>query len=499
MTMKNKFIISLLTIVIVGACTYDFPENAEPSLGQTDFTKMVSVGNSITAGFMDGALYTRGQDNSFPAIIAQQASFLGGGTFTQPTVASDNGCFNPTGGCTQGRLVLKNPASPAPAPTAGDNGKSLAPYTGTKANLNNWGVPGVTIQTALTPLLGGPLNSLFNPYYARIASAPGTSTLIGDAAASLASGGTFFTYWLGSNDVLGYAIGGASDPSILTSQDAFQGALNLSLSAMLNAKADAEGAVANIPDVTGIPFFTTLNPLAFKVPESSRAALGVGIDQLNAAINGWNAAINANTSLTPEQKAALLRPTLSKNFDVYPLIIFDETLSDATIPTPGGPFSIPKIRNLKAADNIFLCLTAAADPAGLPGGMGISPANPINEAAHDKFYLTPAEQAEIKAAVDGFNTKIAAAVSTQAARLVLIDINTAYKNIKAGTVSINGSSFTSSISPPFGAFSVDGIHPNARCSAYIANLFIEAINAKWDAKIPICNPNDYAGNALPIP
>lgn len=503
--MKNKFLYSLLVAFAISACTYDFPVQEEPTLGEVDFTKMVSVGNSLTAGFMDGALYANGQNNSFPSIIAAQAEILGGGDFTQPTVASANGCFNPTGGCTQGRLVLKNPASPAPTPTAGDLA-ALADFSAIPKNqLNNWGVPGVTLQTALIAATGGPIgNPAYNPYYKRIASAPSAdgatgSTLIGDAAASLANGGTFFTFWLGNNDVLGYATGGASNPGILTNQTDFQTRFNAALNAMLNAKADAKGAVANIPNVTSIPFFSTINPLAFNVPTASRPALLAGIEQLNAAINGWNAGVDANAGLTEAQKAALRRPTLSTNFNSYPLITLDLTLSDATIPTPNGPFEIPKIRNLVTADGILICLTAGSSPNALPAGMGISPAAPLNEAQFDAFYLTPAEQTEIQTAINGFNQTIATAVNAQASRLVLVDANKALQDVKAGVVTISGSSFTASITPPFGAFSLDGVHPNPRGSAFIANEFIKAINAKWGSKIPLCNPNDFIGNALPTP
>ena len=47
-----------------------------------------------------------------------------------------------------------------------------------------------------------------NPYYARFATAPGTSTVLGDA---LAVNPTFFTFWLGNNDILGYAAGGGAE------------------------------------------------------------------------------------------------------------------------------------------------------------------------------------------------------------------------------------------------------------------------------------------------
>jgi lysophospholipase L1-like esterase len=82
---------------------------------------------------------------------------------------------------------------------------------------------------------------------------------------------------------------------------------------------------------------------------------------------------------------------------------------------------------------------------------------------------------------------------------VLADLNKILKDLKTAPTSINGSSLSASISPPFGAYSTDGIHPNSRGYAYLANKFIETINGKWKSSIPECNPNDYVGNELPIP
>ena len=41
------------------------------STGKADFSKFVSVGNSLTSGFRDGALYLDGQNESFPSMIAK--------------------------------------------------------------------------------------------------------------------------------------------------------------------------------------------------------------------------------------------------------------------------------------------------------------------------------------------------------------------------------------------------------------------------------------------
>ncbi len=503
MKLKTKYSLSLLALFIAGACTYDFPETAEPTIGRADFSKIVSVGGSLTAGHMNGALYSMSQQNSFVNILASQIKKLNGGDFNQPTITGDNGCFNPEGGCTLGRLSLRlsscNPddpsiaATPSPANRPGD-GVAIFSFTGDKAQLNNFGVGGATLGAGLSPAFAA------NPYYARIASEPGASTLIGDAAASLENNGTFFTFWAGNDDILTYAISGGTGTYTPAdgSPTGFASLYNASLSTLLNANTDAKGAVANIPNLTSLPYFSTINPLSFSVPVCSRPALTVGLDQLNAAINGWNAGVEANVDLTAEQKIALKRPTLSKSFDNYPLIIFDATLSNAQIPTPDGPFDIPKIRNLVADDGILLTLSAGSAPSALPGGMGISPANPINEAAHDAFYLTKAEQEEIQNVISQYNMVISDAVSANAERLVLVDVNTALNQVKSGTVTINGSALTASISPPFGGFSLDGVHPNARGNAFIANLFITAINAKFESDIPLANPNDYKGNDLPV-
>ena len=92
--MKNtiKFMIGLLAIGLV-SCEPEF-ENAVTDegfydAGDADFSNYVSLGNSLTAGYADGALYRSGQEDSYPNIMAEQFGFVGGGDFTQP-LTSDN-------------------------------------------------------------------------------------------------------------------------------------------------------------------------------------------------------------------------------------------------------------------------------------------------------------------------------------------------------------------------------------------------------------------------
>lgn len=496
---NNLFYVIAAMVVLMFGCQYEFPEdlNEQPTAGGADFTKMVAVGNSITAGYMDGALYDRGQQNAFVSILAEQMKAVGGGEFNIPDINSENGFFDiGPNNVILGRLVLTvnpNTGSVGPAPIG--QGDLPAPYTGEKALLNNFGVPGVTLGTALLPELGNPNHLLFNPLYGRFASNPGSSTLIGDAAAAMANGGTFFSFWLGNNDVYGYAAGGASNPALLTSDSDFQNRLNLALGAMLNANPEAKGIILNIPSIDLLPHFSLIDPLGIAIPEAIRPQLGAGLAQLNAAINGWNAGITANTDIPEPVKASLLRPTLSTGFDAYPLLILDPSLSDAVIPLPtGGTLTIPKIRNITEADGIKMPLTAQL---ALEEGTGISPLTPLNEMQFDHVYLTKDELEEIRNKINAFNSFISAAAQANSSRLILIDINDFISQVAQGMVSHGNVTLTATIVPPSGAFSVDGMHPNGRAQAFIANLIIEKINEKWGSNIPKTNPNAYPGNDLP--
>ena len=74
---------------------------------------------------------------------------------------------------------------------------------------NNMGVPGAKSYHLLAPGYGnvaGVAAGLANPYYARMATAA-DATVLGDAASV---GATFFSLWIGNNDVLGYVVSGGS-------------------------------------------------------------------------------------------------------------------------------------------------------------------------------------------------------------------------------------------------------------------------------------------------
>lgn len=99
--MKNiKFL--FLSAVLIGftACNdddYDYTPDVEPlpalTGGSVDFSTYVSLGNSLTSGFTDNALFVEAQQNSFPNTLAQQFALVGGGSFTQPLMNDNIGGF----------------------------------------------------------------------------------------------------------------------------------------------------------------------------------------------------------------------------------------------------------------------------------------------------------------------------------------------------------------------------------------------------------------------
>lgn len=497
--MKNikKYIGITLATALLWSCTYEAPEQVEPTSGSADFSKIVAVGNSLTAGYMNAALYDAGQSTSYAAIFAMQAQAVGGGDFNIPMTGSEVGCYNPTGGCTAGHLILQGLDDPKPTPIVPGDPNALAPYSGDKSALNNFGVPGITLATALTPLTGAPAdpgNPAYNPYYARIASNAGTSTVIGDAATALADGGTFLLFWLGNNDVLGYATGGASNEAILTSEGDFDTRFNAALGALLQANGSIKGAVANIPNVLSVPFFKLVPWNAIPMDAATAA-------YANGAYQDYNDGLDAALAYGKIDQAEHDRRWIEFVEGQNGFIVEDDELTTADISEaygyPPGSVVLPNYRHAESTD--LVPLTAGSVLGTLKDPNDPTTVYGVGVAMGDEYLLTPAELSVIQSRTAAFNETIANAVSANSDKLVLIDIHSILEDLAASGATINGSALTASVSPPFGAFSLDGVHPNSRGYAFVANKFIEAVNAKFNASIPLANPNNYSGNALPIP
>ncbi len=228
-----------------------------PARGTADFSRYVAVGNSLTAGYTNDGLYNEGQAVAYPNLIAQQMKLVGGGDFAQPTFSeaqkNGSGYLTFTGFNALGLPQLSRVTTELAITGLGLDGRTplLAPYQGP---LNNLGVPGVRVSDILTPGYGlnNPIG--FNPYFQRLLPA----TLPAGAQSYLqfvsASNPTFFTCWLGNNDVLGFALSGGTVP--VTPSAAFAANYGRLIDSL--TVRGATGAVANISDITTIPFLNTV-------------------------------------------------------------------------------------------------------------------------------------------------------------------------------------------------------------------------------------------------
>ena len=498
----NIFLLGFVIAVLSG-CTYSFPEPETPSSGEADFSKVVVVGNSLSAGFMDGALYDAGQAASYANIVAMQMQAVGGGGFNQPDIKSPIGNFGYSGTTPLGHLILRNPLSPAPAPIVpGDPFNTT--YDGDKAALNNLAVPGMRVVDAEVSGYGG---SFGNPYFARFASSPTTSVL-NDA---IAADGSFIIFWLGGNDALGYATSGATGSSEgdgspgndMTSASVFDQAYKSAIAKLITDNGK-KGILANVPSVSDIPYFTTIPINSIPMDEATAAATNAAFAGLNAALEGLK---NPVFGLDADDLDARMvvyyegnNPVTmhdSKLVDLGPYydMLEGQGVIDAVQRAGLEPFR--QSRPMTNNDLVTLPAAAVLGTESIPG----NPASIIGVGAPlaEQYSLTLADRELIADRIATFNATIKSVADGSNGNIALIDINSIFADFAQNGVVINAGSMDASLFPPFGAFSLDGVHPNQRGSAYVASLFIDQINAAFGSNIPNINPNDWPGNALPIP
>lgn len=515
----KKYVVSLVSAVFfLAACSTEddlieerLENNPEPDTtvlqgdpGTVDFSKYVAIGNSLTAGLMDAALYTNGQANAFPAILANHFRMdgLNGGDFNQPDINAANGFnislndFNNPSNATYGRMEL-NLALRIPTPTPGD---PITPYEGDRSQLNNFGVPGARVLDAVFPGF-----AQFNPFFARFASSPNAS-MIGDATAA---GGTFFTVWLGGNDVLAWANSGgaapdgeiepdaqSTNPSTLTSIGSFTQAYGAVINSLLSVSG-ARGVAITIPSITLLPYFRAVAYNPVPLEQANADALNAAYQQYN---NGLDAAVALGKISADEAASRKIAFTAGPN---NPVVMIDEDLSEADISAaqgaPEGTIVLPKIRQSAQTDLLLLpiALVLGQDLGNGPYG--------LQEAVGDQLILTLNEQIVLNTRLATFNAIIAQTVAATGGRVALLDINQIFANVAGLTpeqatqlgmspaavaaadgvrgIMVDGVNLQPDFSPN-GIISTDGIHPNPKGHALIANEIVHVINEAFDADIP---------------
>lgn len=471
------------------------PDPIVVTSGSANFTDYVSLGNSLTAGFSDAALFRAGQEASFPNMLASQFALAGGGDFNIPFMADDLGGMTLQGNPIAGnRLILSFASgSPAPVPVEGQGSTEISNML--SGPFNNMGVPGAKSYHLLAPgygnLAGVPIGQA-NPYYARFASAS-DATILGDA---VAQNPTFFTLWIGNNDVLGYVTAGGAgvdqtgnlDPSTYGGSDISDpNVVAGSIQAILDAMTanGAGGAIANLPDVTTIPFLTTVPHNPVPLDEATAGLLNAAYAEYNQAMLAFSTNLNplGTPLITPEE--AQRRQISFAAGETNAVVLLDEDLTDLTAVSP----ALINMRQATVEDLVVL-------PASSFIGTLANPADPtsINGVAvplADNWVLTPEEQATANAALVAYNQVIEQLAT--AYDLAFVDANSLLVGINQNGFPLADGSVVTADFGTGGGFSLDGVHPSPRGYAILANAFAEAINAKYGSTLPGVNPLDFTG------
>ncbi|MFM2009834.1 MAG: hypothetical protein RLZZ479_224 [Bacteroidota bacterium] len=493
---KNFKWLLLVSLTFV-ACTNDDDVLVmeEPvSAGSANFTKYVALGDSFAAGYSDGALFVEAQKGAYPNILAQQFAEAGGGAFSTPLMGDNIGGLLLGGNVIAGQRLYFNGSAPVAvsgAPTTNVATKVTGPF-------GNLGVPGAKSYHLIAAGYGnvaGVAAGLANPYYARFATSA-TSTVLADAVAQTP---TFFSLWIGGNDVLGFATSGGigvnqtgnMNPATYGSNDitdptVFASVYN-SLVTGLTANS-AKGVVANLPYVNTLPFFTTV-----PVSPLSPATLGANLSTLNAQLYGplkqaltvFGAGDRINLLSATAANPLLIRDESLPNLSAQLTAAFTPTLGAQTAAFYGAVFG--QARQTTSADLVLLTTQSAigAAPTAANSGLGIAPPAPLNSFGisyplQDMHVLIPSEIAEIKVATDAYNVSIKAIADAKG--LAFVDAKAIMD--KLSTTGIVGNNFTMTSQFVFGgSFSLDGVHPSPRGYALISNAFIDAINSKYSSTL----------------
>ena len=454
--MRKIYIIGALAC-LVASCKPSVNVTVPPTSGDAIFTNYLAIGNSLTAGYADNSLYVTGQLNSYPQRLYEQFALIGdhgaSGKFYQPLLATDMGYPGPRkviGWDTSCLGVVSCGAVDLPGfAMSSDDAK---PYVslGPNHQVNNIGVPG--IRVADYPVVG---YGMSNPYANRFYYDPTTTPL--DELLSRVNNmhPTFFTMWLGANDVLGFATaGGQGDgsgnalPAVLN----YYSANDITPLAVFKRYYDtavgfatsvgARGALINIPDITSIPFFTTIPSNGLYI---TRQSLADSLTNLYASTNyvfqlGYNQFV--------------VRDHLGNMRQSVPgeLILLTTPMDSITCAGWGSFVAIPQ-----------------------------------------QYVITTEELQQIKNATSRFNEVILAAATRN--NLAHVDMFKYMGTLQAG-ITYNGINYNAQYIAG-GAFSLDGVHLTPRGYAIVANKIIDAINYQYHSTITPIDVNKYHGILFP--
>jgi hypothetical protein len=206
----------------------------------------------------------------------------------------------------------------------------------------------------------------------------------------------------------------------------------------------SKGVIATIPDVTEMPYFTTIPWNGLTLDAASNTTVNSIYNPL-----GYYFSVGSN-----------------------PFMIVDSTANQFAT------------RQILSSELLLLSLPLDSVKCNQMGVLF-----PIR----DEFVLDQSEIQILRSKISEYNNSLISLASQYG--LALVRVDQFCSNLKTGFV-YNGVSMSAKFVSG-GAYSLDGLHFNARGNALLANEFLKSINVKYKSQIPLLNANAYDATLFP--
>ena len=412
--------------VLVVSCSKIEPITA-PGLtpGRANFSVVAALGTSLTAGFQSGGLVNRHQVHSYAVLFAQQA---GARAMDLPLVDGDG-----VPPLLELQHLFPPPIQIGPISALPGN---FLPKDLLQTAYHDLGIPGARVQDVFDTtryLLTAPRDLFFDNIQRQRGS------LAHQVAEQLSPPATFLLFEFGTSELLGPALNGTSVG--LTSVAAFADSFGRAVDTLAALLPNAKMAVVNLPDITRLPFFTTI---------SNRQLDRNGRPMVDA--NGRQRFLLGpnNLALTATDQVLLTaQPQIDLGFG-YPL----------------GSFAY-----ITPTDSV-------------PGnGIGLT----------DPLVLSTSETLTIQDRVRKFNGIIDTTLSSKSTPrdCAIADLEGLLKRAESPGIELRRVLYTTKFVTG-GLISLDGIHPNDLGQALLCNEVITAVNKRFGSNLQPLDPLRFA-------
>ena len=447
-------IIALLLIAMM-ACKPKEPMLSVHS-GTADFSNFVAIGDGHTAGYMDDALSIHGQQNALGTLLQTQLQLAGANPTILPWLDPLNVGINTQ---QQARLILGyktdcmgvQALSPIRFSAQGEVVSLTQSAYIPNQKHSNYGIPGLRMIDMVSTAFGNINLPQYNAFFARMSkdqfNFPGSGNF-SSVQDNIFDGGnpTFCSIYLGIEDVLPYARSGATQ-NPMSPLAGFPGlGFEESLTQLCGQlySQNVKAVVGTIPDITQMPYFTTIPYNGLNLDAEKVASL----NQIYGPL-GFSFTVGSNPFMIEDPSAGMfgVRPMLPGE-----LILLSVPLDSVKCHQMGSVFPL-----------------------------------------RNEFVLTLDEIQQVQARTLAFNQSIRSHANNVG--FAIVETAPFYERLQTGFV-FNGVSLSAKFVSG-GAFSLDGIHLNARGNALLTNEFLKAINQKFKSNIPLLNALNYNGVLFP--